>query len=72
MDCQVPLPMKFSRQEYWTGVPSSTPGNLPNPGREPVSLVCPALAGGFFTTSECHVGSPRIKKHRRCIYGYLF
>ena len=49
---QAPLPMEFSRQEYWSGVPFLTPGDLPNPGVEPASLASPALAGGFFTTSD--------------------
>ena len=40
--------MEFSRQEYWSGVPFPTPGNLPDPGIEPASL---ALVGGFFTCS---------------------
>ena len=48
--CQAPLSMKFSRQEYWSGLPCPLPGNLPNPGIEPPSLISPALAGGFFTT----------------------
>ena len=39
--------MGFSRQEYWSGLPSPPPGDLPNPGIEPASL---ALAGVFFTT----------------------
>ena len=43
--------MGFSRQEYWSGLPFPSPGDLPNPGIEPVSLLSPALAGGFFTTS---------------------
>ena len=43
--------MKFSRQEYWHALPCSPPGDLPNPGIEPTSLISPALAGGFFTTS---------------------
>ena len=47
----VPLSMGFSRQEYWSGLPSPPPGDLPNPGTEPVSLGCPAIAGGFFITS---------------------
>ena len=47
---QAPLPMEFSRQEYSSGVPFPTPGHLPGPGLEPMSLVSPALAGGFFTT----------------------
>ena len=34
----------------WVAIPS--PGDLPNPGMEPASLVCPALAGRFFTTSS--------------------
>ena len=37
-----------SRQEYWSGLPCSPPGDLPNPGIKPTSL---ALAGKFFTTS---------------------
>jgi len=43
--------MEFSRQEYWSGLPCRPPGDLPNPGTEPVSFMSPALAGGFFTTS---------------------
>ena len=45
-----PLSMGFSRQEYWSGLPYSPPGDLPNPGIKPESLCLP-LAGGFFTTS---------------------
>ena len=48
---QAPLSMGFSRQEYWSGLPFPTPGDLPDPGIEPASLVSPALAGGFFTTA---------------------
>ena len=48
---QAPLSMKFSRQEYWSGLPFSSPRELHNPGIEPMSPVSPALAGGFFTTS---------------------
>ena len=43
----------------WVAMPSS--GDLPDPGMEPTSLMSPALAGGFFTTSsiwEAHQGSP--------------
>ena len=46
---QAPLFMGFSRQEYGSGLPFPTPGDLPNPGIEPASLATPALAGGFFT-----------------------
>ena len=47
---QAPLSMRFSRQEYWNGLPFPPPGDLPSPGIEPLSLMSPALAGGFFTT----------------------
>ena len=49
--CQAPLSMEFSRQEYWSGLPYPSSGELPNPGTEPAALTSPALAGGFFTTS---------------------
>ena len=48
---QAPLPMEFSRQEYWSGLPFPTPGDLPDPGIKPASLELPALVGGFFITS---------------------
>ena len=48
---QAPLSMGFSRREQWSGLPFPTPGDLPDPGIEPVSLMSPALACGFFTTS---------------------
>ena len=54
MDCishQAPLSMEFFRQEYWSGLPFPSPGDLPDPGIEPLSLICPALAAEFFTTS---------------------
>ena len=47
---QAPLLMEFSRQEYWSGLPFP-PGDLSHPGIKPTSLLSPALAGGFFTTS---------------------
>ena len=49
---QVPPSMEFPRQEYWSGLSLSPPGDLPDPGIEPVSLMSPALAGGFFTTES--------------------
>ena len=48
---QAPLSMGFSRQEYWSGLPFPSPGDLPDPGIEPVSLMSIALVGGFFTTN---------------------
>ena len=47
---QLLLPMEFSRQAYWSGLPFPTPGDLPDSEMEPTSLVSPALAGGFLTT----------------------
>ena len=43
---QAPLSMGFPRQEYWSGLPFSSPGDLPDSGTESVS---PALACEFFT-----------------------
>ena len=45
--CQALLPMGFPRQEYWSGLPFPSPGDLLNPGTEPAS---PALAGELFIT----------------------
>ena len=47
---QAPLFMRFSRQEYWSGLPDPPPGDLPDPGIEPESPAPPAPAGGFFIT----------------------
>ena len=44
---RVPLSVGFPRQEYWSGLPFPSPGDLPDPGIKPMS---PALAGGCFTT----------------------
>ena len=51
IDRQAPLPIGFSRQEYWSWLPCPPPGDLPHPEIKPVSLTSPALAGKFFTTS---------------------
>ena len=48
---QAPLFMRFSRQEYWSGLTCPPPGDLPNPGIKRMSLMSPALPGRFFTTS---------------------
>ena len=65
--CKAPLSMRFSRQEYWSGLPSPPPGNLPDPGIKPTSLTSSALARGFFATSatrEAH--KYRSFKLRQC------
>ena len=64
--CQSPLSMEFSRQEYWSGLPFPTPGDLPDPGIEPRSLVSPALTGRFFITV-----SP-VKPTKEFIPSYVF
>ena len=46
---QAPLSMGFCRQKYWSGLSFPSPGDLPNPGTEPASVMSPALAGRFFT-----------------------
>ena len=48
--CQCPLSMKFSRQEYWSGLPFPTPGDLLDPRIEPASFASSSLTGEFFTT----------------------
>ena len=40
-----------SSGEYWSWLPCTSPGGLPDPAIEPTSLTSPALAGRFFTTS---------------------
>jgi len=49
---QAPLSMELSRQEYWSGLPFLPPGDLPNSGTEPASLVSPALAGDSLPLSH--------------------
>ena len=60
MDCSLPGSSAhriFSRQEYWNGLPFPTPGDVPDPEIEPASLMFPALAGRFFTTSGTNSSS---------------
>ena len=51
--CQAPLSMRFSRREYWSGLPFPSPGDLPDPGNESRS---PALQADSLPLS--HQGSP--------------
>ena len=53
---QAPLSLEFFRQEYWSGLPFLSPGDLPDPGIKPVSLMSSALAVGFFTISATFSG----------------
>ena len=59
---QAPLSLRFSRQEYWSRLPCPPPGALPNPGIKPTSLMSPALAGGFFTTSNTWEAQTKTEK----------
>ena len=58
---RAPLFMESSRQEHWSGLPFSTPEDLPGVGMESVSLASPALAGRFFALH--HLGSPYYASH---------
>ena len=52
MDCSPPgSSVEFPTQEYWGWFPCPLPGCLSDPEIEPMSLMSPALAGGFFITS---------------------
>ena len=53
--CQAPLSMGFSRQEYWSGLPFPSPGDLSNPVIKPASPVS-CIVGGFFNT-EPRIGT---------------
>ena len=61
--CQAPLFTEFSRQEYWNGLPFPNPGDLPDPGVEPASLVSPALADRFFTTIAMNIKGYKVYKN---------
>ena len=50
------LSMGFCRQEYRSGLPCPPPGDLPNPGIKPASLMSPVLAGGCFTANATWEG----------------
>ena len=60
------LSMGFSRQAYWSGLPFPSPGDLPDPGIEPLS---PALKGGFLSLSH---HTPHVPLVLKSIYGFLF
>ena len=63
--CQAPLSMRFSRQEFWSGLASPPPEDLPDPRTEPASLTSPALAGEFFTSSTTWEAKELTKRRKR-------
>ena len=65
---QAPPSEGFSRQEYWSGLPFPSPGDLPNPG---IKLSSPALAGEFFTTELPGKPSPFPPSSYFCLYFFF-
>ena len=72
--CQAPLSMGFSRQEYWSGLPFPSPGDLPDPGVKPGSPALQALQRRTYSTYsnifECSVetwcGNKKSKSSGKC------
>ena len=65
---QAPLSMGFPRQEYWSGLPCPPPGDLPDPGIRPASLMSLASAGGFFTTNTTWKPKMVSTKHKIILF----
>ena len=55
---QAPLSREFSRQEYWSGLPCPTLGDLPDPG---IKLTFPILGGRFFTTKPARNPASKLR-----------
>ena len=72
--CQASLSMGFPRQEYWSGLSFPSPGDLPGPGIELVSLTSSALSGVFFTTEppgkHCYITSHLETAKRRSEFSH--
>ena len=67
--CQAPLSMECSRQEYWSGLPFSSPGDFPDPEIEPMSATSPELAGWFFSLlASREAPSPPCHNLRSCFH----
>ena len=72
--CQTPLSMGLSRQEYWSGLPFSSPGDLPDPEIKLLSPMSPILAGDSLPLSHLgnpwiHVGVQQMWRWKRWIMG---
>ena len=69
---QAPLSMGFSRQEYWTGLPFPTPGDLPDPEIEPLSLYV-SCVGSPVLYHQRHLGSLMINTYLlKCFLQAMF
>ena len=58
--CQTLQSIGFFKQEYWNGLPCPSPGDLPDPGIKPTSLLSTAFAGRFFTTRDNQEAQPMV------------
>ena len=68
MDWSPSVSMEFSRQEYWSGLPFPTLGDLSDSGIKSVSLASPALADGFFTTAPPGKPHPPVLVSKSILY----
>ena len=59
------LSVRFFQQEYWSGFPFPSPGDIAGPGIERMSPASPPLAGGFFTTAP--PGNPKRYRRQPCL-----
>ena len=66
------LSCSVASEEYWSELPFPPPGDLPDSGIEPVSLVSPVLAGGFFTTSTALETLEHFLGHLEKLFIYLW
>ena len=66
---QAPLSTGLPRQEYWSGLPFPSLGDLSSSGIEPASVSFSAVAGGFFTTNAtaCPVSAVKVKVTKSCL-----
>ena len=62
-----PLSKGFSRQKYWSELPHPPPGDLPNPGTDPMYPASPALAGRFFTIEPPGKEHPAVSSPRTAL-----
>ena len=67
--CQAPLSMGFSRQEYWSGLPRPSPGDLSDPGIKPTSLMSPALQVDSLPLAP--PGKPKIQGKKLKMFYFL-